>query len=547
MGRKKKKAARPAGDSRMEAVQPDTPDYSKYERAKSNKSTVNLALLKLARPEVSPGDNGGVPAEKAAEAGQKKSGKSGKKEDQRKKARKKTGRGEEEYNDGEWVESFSRNAVRSPDVAGAVEKAAKEFDAEKRFDEALGSGDHYSSVIEKFYLKHPDARKKGRASASRGTKRVRRRKRRPSVEPEERRRNERSVAEIAARNKVTPSAVERARGISYTRAKGVVPSRIAHRDIYRRKKKRSGALNVLIVAVMLVFICAVCTAVFFNVKSIRVTGESPYSMEAILSQCTFKKGDNIFLINTKTLEDTIMRELPYIEACTVGKSLPSTVTINVSGADLLGVAEIDGNTWTVLSNKGKVLETDTDLGNVSESDTLGRLTYTPEIHSAEELAEEKDIPVLHGINVKNHVKDGYTADDARTTAENFAVIKRAADKYDMKLTSITFDTVKGYDAVYDGRLRIFLGENLNQKMVNHRMHEVYALIFVEKYIPEDGRGEIKFYKQNVYFRPEYSITEEELQKLNEQRMESNRRNLMKIGEIFMTTGDEWFKGKLVTE
>ena len=117
----------------------------------------------------------------------------------------------------------------------------------------------------------------------------------------------------------------------------------------------------------------------------------------------------------------------------------------------------------------------------------------------------------------------------------------------MKLTSITFDTVKGYDAVYDGRLRIFLGENLNQKMVNHRMHEVYALIFVEKYIPEDGRGEIKFYKQNVYFRPEYSITEEELQKLNEQRMESNRRNLMKIGEIFMTTGDEWFKGKLVTE
>jgi len=545
LGSKKKKGTKAAGKSQVEAVQPDAPDYSKYARARSNKSTINYAELRLARLSDST-DGGGdrqSKKKKGVKAGQEKSVKSRKGKDKKKKTRP----AEEKRNSSEWVESFSRNALRSPEVAEAVNKGAapREVDAEERYNDALGSGDHYSSAIAKFYLKYPEAERKRRHSGNNGAEKViRKRRRRP--DSEEHKKNDRSVAEIAARNKQIPSVAERARRISHHRAKGVVQSTIANQSVYRRKSHRPGALNVLIVAVLLVFISAVCVAVFFNVKNIRVTGQSPYSEAEILRKCTFSKGDNILFIDTRGLEETILRDLPYIEACSVRRSFPSTVTICVSPADLLGVAEIDENTWSILSRKGKIVETDTNIPDVSESDIVGRLTYTPEINSAEDLAGARDMPLLKGVRIKNHVKDGYVSDEIISLIDDFSMIRKAAEKYDMRLTSVNIGS-KGYEAEYEGRITIILGDNPDEKTLSHRFHEVYALIFVEKEIAQDRRGEISFYKGKVYFRPEYKISEEETKKLQEQRLDYYRQTLIRFGDIFMTTGDDWFNGKLKDE
>lgn len=551
MGRKRKKNGTPEADTRTESNASVQTDYSKYAKAKSNKSKVNYAELRLARPETSPEDEPKPEKGKKnttdkkkrpvrKDATEKKSGKRKKNRDEK----------QEKGKDTKWLNSFGRNASRNPEVSEVIKRSESgeaggeqaKVNAEKRYGDALDGEAHYSSVIEKFYLKYPDAKRPERGASRNPGRRVGVKKSHSGSGTK----NDRSVAEIARENKNDPSVQERAKNIANGRARGVVPSRVAHHNLNGRKPKRSGALNVLIIFAMLVFISAVCMAVFFNVKTIKVSGNNPYTEEIVLKKCTFKKGDNILFINTDKIEERIVRELPYIEACTVKRRLPSSVTVSVTPAEVLGVVQLDDNLWSVLSVNGKILETDTNLQSVSPSDAIGAITYTPEFSSAEEVARAKDIPVIYGVYVKNHIKDGYISDDTLKTIRNFGTISSAARKFDMRLTEIRLDQA-GYEVRYDDRIRIIFGETVDQKTVTHRFHEVHTLIFDEKLIGEDSRGEIRFYKQKTFFRPEYEVSEEDLERIEQERLESNRKRLIKIGEIFVTTGKNWYKGVLKTE
>ena len=526
MGGKKKTGGKQIVVSQAETDSSAVTDYSKYQRAKSNKSKINYAELKLAHTVASSAGD-------APESGKRKKQKTDKKSKPAKKSAsaqkdslpEKTGK--------------ARKAADAPRRQSQSEQA--EVSAEKRYNDALGSEDHYSSVIEKYYLKHPEAKRKG-GSRTRSTIRTRGgRKRLNSAQ-----KNSRSVAEIARENKNLPLVQERAKNIADGSARGVVPSRVANHRIVTQRKKTSGALNVLIIFVMLVFICGVCMAVFFNVKTIKVTGENPYTEEIVLKKCSIKKGDNILFLNTSRLEEKIVSELPYIETCTVRRRLPSTVTITLTPAELLGVAEVDENTWSVLSVNGKIVETDTNLASVSPSDALGPYTYTPLYSSAGQIAKDKEIPELKGLYVKNHVADRHISEDAMEIINCFAALSAGAKTYDLRLTEISL-VKDSYEVRYDDRIRIIFGKEVDKKTASHRFHEIHFLIFDKEAIAEDSRGEIRFHENRTFFRPEYDISEEDLERIVREREEANRKRLLRIGEIFASTGKKWYDGKLASD
>lgn len=544
MGSKKKKGSKVNMDSNAGAVQPAQPDMSKYANAYSNKSKINYAELKLVRSD-------------QPKTTEKSDSTKGKKKPSRLKSKPGKTAKKVEVPKGKNKKKQNKPAAKHPDKAAkdrknetkvkSSEASRVGITAEERYSNALGKEDHYSSAVEKYYLKYPDAKRKKKTASTRRNAEVPKKKKKRSSRAGETGPSKRSMAEIAVMNKSSSSVKEHARAARNAKARGVVSPKVANRSFYRPKKKRSGALNVLMVTLLLVFLASVGVTVFFNVRQINVAGDSPYSVAQIKNVCGITKGRNILFINTDDLEKKVERELPYIAECSIDRRLPSTVTINVKKADVLGVAQAAAGQWTVLSTDGKILETATNLTTVSADDVVGTPTYTPEYGSAAELAESRKLPVLAGLAVKDNVTDGFITDHTVLGHINrFVNIKNAFERVKMKLTSISYGE-RGYEAEYDKRIVVIFGKETDEKTVVHRMEELHALIFDNGYIAENDMGEVRFNKKRVYFRHAYEVSEEELEKIREERRKTNRDRLYSMAEIFMNTGFDWYEGRLETE
>lgn len=544
MGSKKKKGSKVNMDSNAGAVQPAQPDMSKYANAYSNKSKINYAELKLVRSD-------------QPKTTEKSDSTKGKKKPSRLKSKPGKTAKKVEVPKGKNKKKQNKPAAKHPDKAAkdrknetkvkSSETSRVGITAEERYSNALGKEDHYSSAVEKYYLKYPDAKRKKKTASTRRNAEVPKKKKKRSSRAGETGPSKRSMAEIAVMNKSSSSVKEHARAARNAKARGVVSPKVANRSFYRPKKKRSGALNVLMVTLLLVFLASVGVTVFFNVRQINVAGDSPYSVAQIKNVCGITKGRNILFINTDDLEKKVERELPYIAECSIDRRLPSTVTINVKKADVLGVAQAAAGQWTVLSTDGKILETATNLTTVSADDVVGTPTYTPEYGSAAELAESRKLPVLAGLAVKDNVTDGFITDHTVLGHINrFVNIKNAFERVKMKLTSISYGE-RGYEAEYDKRIVVIFGKETDEKTVVHRMEELHALIFDNGYIAENDMGEVRFNKKRVYFRHAYEVSEEELEKIREERRKTNRDRLYSMAEIFMNTGFDWYEGRLETE
>ena len=545
MGSKKKKGTQVTVDSSTNAVQPQKPDMSKYARAESNKSKIDYSQLKLVRPE--PKKSAENPDAESSQNKPKAS--TTKRESALKKAKSKNTKDKNDKkakSKGKLKGGAVKKEIHSkPGSNDKMPAATTGSTAEERYSNALGSEDHYSSAVEKYYLKYPDA-VRPRKSSSAGRKSVQKKKRKNTSSDAANRQSKRSMAEIAVKNKRTSSVKEHARSVRNAKARGVISPEASNRSYYKRRKKRSGALNVLMVTVTLVFLVAVSVTVFFNVKQIKVEGESPYSEAQIKNMCTFKKGSNILFIDANDMEKRVVRELPYIAECKVERRLPSTVVISVKKAEILGVVQSNSGQWSVISTDGKILETATNQQAINADKVNGTLTYAPDYNSAADLAAARGLPVLVGIDFKKQVTDGFITGEPMEHIHQFVMIKDAFARVKMKLTAITYGE-RGYEGEFNNRIAIIFGKTIDQKTVSHRMDEVHCLIFEKKNIDETDKGEIRFYKNKVYFRHAYEMSTEELERIQEERRESNRKKLGKMAEIFLSTGIDWLSGKLKTE
>ena len=543
MDSKKKKGTKVTVDSETQAVQPSQSDMSKYARAVSNKSKINYAELKLSRhdaPETEQTSEKGKKAKKDA-AAKNKAKSSGRWKDRKKPASAKAA-------DSKKRGSQSQTAARRPAADDPAQSAGST--AEERYSNALGSGDHYSSAIEKYYLKYPDAKRPSKPASAERKQPPKKKKKRDRAEGDSSGQQTRlSMAEIAVRNKQSSSVKEHARAARNAKARGVISTKVANRSVYRRKKRRSGALDVLMVTLLLVFLVSVGVFVFFDIKQIRVEGDIPYNDAQIRSICTFKKGSNILFIDTDGAEERVVRELPYVEECSIDRRLPSTVVINVKKADVLGVAEENGGRWSVLSTEGKVLESSADKAAAfsESSDGSGEAASVPaEAGSAQELAALRMVPLLTGVDVRSYVSNGFLTGKSLEQIRNFVLIRDAFNKLEMRLTSVGIGN-RGYEAVYDDRIVIFLGTNIDARTVSHYLDEVHYIIFDQKKISETYKGEFRFSKNRVFFRYKYDVSEEDLENIYKDRRARNQKKLYTMAEIFMSTGKDWLNGRLKTE
>lgn len=575
MDGKKNKGTKVTLDSRKDAVRENGTDMSKYSRAVSDKSRVDYSALKLVHIESSESressDRGGKKpsaAKKHSERGKASAGSNGgknrsgadsrstgsvgkhAKDNHARQNRHETPRSDDKQNGHKNNTGGAKGNNVLTLVGAEKEKNAKTPSssagtAEERYSNALESGDHYSSAVEKYYMKYPNAKRARKAASSAKSDETRKKKRRSagSAGGGTNGKGKKSIAEIAVKNKSNSGVRERAKSARDARAKGTVSPRVANRSFHRRRKKRSGALNVLVVSAIAAVIVIVCVSVFFNIKRIEIEGEHPYSEEEIRKKCTFASGNNILFIDTEGVEKRIEKELPYIAECSVERKIPSVVVISVTQAEPIGVVAMTDSKWSVVSDAGKILETVT---NAKGADAKGVRTET-KYTSVYDFAQEKKLPVLEEMDLRNRVEDGFITDDQ--IIEHLQVFKLIKDSFrdvNMALTSVKYGQ-RGYEGSYEGRIAVIFGKEPEKKYIRHYMDEVQYLIVNEHKIESDAKGEIRLYKNKVFFRPIYEQSEEELQKIDEKRREKNRASLMTFASYFLAAGHDWLQGKLQTE
>ncbi len=539
MGSKKKRNAssnKKTRSSNVDAVRKAQPDMSKYAGAVSNKSKRNYADLKLVRPDNLADYASGTPSRKRSAEGSDKSAPPRSTGESRSSAKRKSSSATSQSVASRAKKSNGNSGKRSNQVSSAQNKASsksqkmhnssqkshatqRESAVEYKQDEyskALNSSDFYSSVVEKYYIKHPEEQEKREKSG------VPRRKKNSqsqaavssSAHSGKRKSSQdkpssagKSVAEMAVRGRGSIEKKNRAKVVKGGKAKGVVPTRAMHRRVTQRNRHKTAVFNSVIVLATVVVLVAVYVSVFFNVKKIEVRGESPYSANQVIDMCNFTKGDNILFVDAEGSEREIVRKLPYIESCTVKRKLPATVVVNVTEVEILGVAEIAANCWAAISTKGKILDTVTNSAVVSSSDALVSLTYDAEAVSARAVAEKRGLPVLEGIDFKNSSSDGYIQGDAAKYLADFEQIYSAGQKLGMKFTRLRYGD-RGYEAEYDSRINIVLGDIsdkstmlINLKKADH--------ILKSGNISEYERGEIKYIKNETFYSPTYETEEED--------------------------------------
>lgn len=194
----------------------------------------------------------------------------------------------------------------------------------------------------------------------------------------------------------------------------------------RRRRNRSGSATGIIVFLFVagVFIL-LSTTVFFNVETLRVTGASNYTAQEIIDASGIKAGDNIVRLNASKCCDEIEKKLVYIEKCTIKRSFPGTLTINVEASVPFANFIKDDNTCMLISSGGKILEMSTDaragLLNFSGISPAADLTAGMQFASEDEVKDlaidnlmeyfsSHDTEKITGIDVSDRADIKYTYD-----------------------------------------------------------------------------------------------------------------------------------------
>lgn len=122
----------------------------------------------------------------------------------------------------------------------------------------------------------------------------------------------------------------------------------------KKRTRRTVFYVLLFIIVSLVFL-GVCVAVFLNVETININGNSKYTYEEIIEHIPIEMGENIYSFDTDEIENSIKQALPYVGSVEIKRDLPDTVEITIVEETAYYSAYLAGDTY-LLSPNLKVLE-----------------------------------------------------------------------------------------------------------------------------------------------------------------------------------------------
>ena len=199
------------------------------------------------------------------------------------------------------------------------------------------------------------------------------------------------------------------------------------RKTVRKQRNRHLLATVVLVAILLAICIFISLKVLFIVRHVEMEGSQRYTQEEIINYCAVPLEENIFKIDTATLEQNLPLEFTYVENAKVQRKLPDKILIIITDSV---------PTYYGINYEGELT------------------TYTIYSQNFKNLTTQAALPDgLTGIDV--NLED----ETARNTL-NEIISKLARSGY-TGVTMIKVDTAGDISLVYDNRLQINLGTMLD--------------------------------------------------------------------------------------
>ena len=198
-------------------------------------------------------------------------------------------------------------------------------------------------------------------------------------------------------------------------------------------------ISILCVAVVFGIGIYLSLTVWFKTQKIKVVGNTRYTHSQILDLCTIELGENIFLSDKAEAEANIKQNLPYVYNVDVRFSIPETIVIDVTDAEI-DYQVYNKNRYLAMSKEGRVLET---------------------------LTEKKEGIITIVCNTQDGIKVG----DYIETEDSFDIlntIKAELEKLHLTeyVSIIDIKNLANIQLIYDNRINIVIGmpEDINYKL-----------------------------------------------------------------------------------
>lgn len=167
----------------------------------------------------------------------------------------------------------------------------------------------------------------------------------------------------------------------------------------RRRRRRGGLGRLLRPLSVLLAAAAVVAALtlFFKVDKILVTGGVRYQAEEIVAATGIVQGDNLILLDKRSIAQRIRGELPYITDVRINQQFPDTLLIEVFETRAAASIQGAGGNWLLSIdeslNRLKLVELANQTAAQNYLPIAGVEAEAPEVGSPLSLPEESPITV----------------------------------------------------------------------------------------------------------------------------------------------------------
>lgn len=259
------------------------------------------------------------------------------------------------------------------------------------------------------------------------------------------------------------------------KSKVVKQYRVLTPEQERRKKRVHKIVKICtIVIILLVAIILTMFSPLFNIKEIKVTGNSKITTETIMSLSGIIEGQNTYKVNKSEAESKIKEGNAYINKAKIKRILPSTLEIQVEERVATFMIEYGGG-YVYIDNQGHMLE----ISN-----------------------EKLEVPIIQGTSTEDEeikVQSRLNNEDLRKMAIVLKIID-VANQVDIAnlITRIDISNKEDYKLIFETEQKTaHLGDEFN---MTNKMEYIKLFLEDEKTVPGEIFVNMDLNKRDPFFR-----------------------------------------------
>ena len=123
----------------------------------------------------------------------------------------------------------------------------------------------------------------------------------------------------------------------------------------RKKRKRNAILYIMIVLLLVGIAVISSVTIFFNIINIEVIGDSRYAKDKIESASGILEGQNMFRLDKFEIEQSMVKQLPYLKTVSIKRKLPDTLEIHVEDTTAVAAVKTAAG-YVLIDADSKMLE-----------------------------------------------------------------------------------------------------------------------------------------------------------------------------------------------